>query len=82
MSDAWFFPGTAGQGFFIIVWEDTGLIFLAWFTYDTERPPDDVIAFLGEAGHRWLTGLGPFDGDTALLDVFLSSGMIFDLGDP
>ena len=26
--------------------------------------------------------MGPFDGDTALLDVFLSSGMIFDSAEP
>ncbi len=81
MSDAWFFPATSGQGFFIIVWEDSNLIFLSWFTYDTERPPEDVTAILGEPGHRWLTALGPYDGDTALLDVFSSSGMIFDSGD-
>ena len=82
ISDAWFFPDTSGQGFFIIVWEDSKLVFLAWFTYDTERPPQDVTAILGEPGHRWLTALGPFDGDTALLDVFLSSGMIFDSAVP
>ena len=82
MSDAWFNPETAGQGFFIIVWEDSKLVFLAWFTYDTERPPEDVTAILGESGHRWLTALGPFEGDTALLDTFLSSGMIFDSAEP
>ena len=58
------------------------MVFLAWFTYDTERPPQDVTALLGEPGHRWLTALGPYDGDSALLDVFLSSGMIFDSGEP
>ena len=78
ISDAWFFPATSGQGFFIIVWEASKTVFLAWFTFDTERPPDDVSAILGEPGHRWIIGLGPYDGDTALLDVFLSSGMIFD----
>ena len=82
ISDAWFFPATSGQGFFIIVWEDQELVFLAWFTYDTERPPQDVTAILGEPGHRWLTALGPFDGETALLDVFLSSGMVFDSAEP
>jgi plastocyanin len=82
ISDAWFFPGTSGQGFFIIVWEDQQTVFLAWFTYETERPPDDVSAILGEPGHRWIIGLGAYDGDTALLDVFLSSGMIFDSGVP
>ena len=82
MSDAWFFPDTSGQGFFIIVWEDSKLIFMSWFTYDTERPPEDITAILGEPGHRWLTALGPYEGDTAVLDVFLSSGMIFDSADP
>jgi plastocyanin len=82
MSDAWFYPLTSGQGFFIIVWEDIELIFLSWFTYDTERPPEDVQAILGEPGHRWLTAQGPFSGDTAMLDVFLSQGGVFDAADP
>lgn len=78
ISDAWFFPDTSGQGFFIIVWEDSKLIFLSWFTYETELPPEDVTAILGKPEHRWLTALGPYEEATALLDVFLSSGMIFD----
>jgi len=82
ISDAWFFSDTAGQGFFIIVWEDSKLVFMAWFTYDTERPPEDVMAILGEPGQRWLTALGPYEGNTALLDIFLSSGMVFDSAEP
>jgi hypothetical protein len=78
LNDAWFNPATNGQGFFITVFEDTGLVFLAWFTYDVERPPEDVTAILGEPGHRWVTAQGPFDGDTAVLDVFVSSGGVFD----
>ena len=74
----WFFPDTSGQGFFIIA---LGL-FLAWFTYDTQRPPQDVTAILGEPGHRWLTALGPYEAIPRLLDVFLSSGMIFDSAKP
>ena len=45
-------------------------------------PPDNVSAFLGEPGHRWLTAQGPFSGDTATLDVSVSSGGVFDSGLP
>jgi hypothetical protein len=82
MNDAWFNPATNGQGFLITVFEDTGLVFLAWFTYDVERPPADYTAILGEPGHRWVTAQGPFSGDTATLDVFVSSGGVFDSPDP
>ena len=57
-------------------------MFVAWFTYDTERPPDDVMAILGEPGHRWLTAQGPYDGDTATLDVFLTAGGVFNMIEP
>lgn len=77
-NDAWFDPDTAGQGFFINVFPDQGLVFLANFTFDTERPPQDVAAILGEPGHRWLTGQGAFDGDTATLSVTLTRGGVFD----
>jgi hypothetical protein len=82
LSDAWYYPVTSGQGFFIIVWEDIQTVFLSWFTYDTERPPEDVTAHLGEPGHRWLTAQGPYDGDTAELIVNLSSGGVFDSAEP
>lgn len=82
MSDAWFDPATSGQGFFIIAWEDVQTMFLSWFTFDTVRPPEEVTAILGEPGHRWVTAQGPFSGDTATLEVFLTSGGVFDAADP
>jgi PKD repeat protein len=82
MSDAWYYPITDGQGFLIIVWDDIGFMFVSWYTFDTERPPDEVIAALGEAGHRWLTASGGYAGDTATLDVFLSTGGVFDSPEP
>jgi glucose/arabinose dehydrogenase len=78
LNDAWFSPATAGQGFLIIVFPEAKLVFLAWFTYDVERPPEDVMAMLGEPGHRWLTAQGPYSGNTASLDVFVTSGGVFD----
>jgi hypothetical protein len=82
MNDAWFNPATNGQGFLITVFEDTGLVFLAWFTFDVERPPDDVTAILGDPGHRWVTAQGPYEGDTAMLDVTVTSGGVFDSPEP
>jgi formylglycine-generating enzyme required for sulfatase activity len=82
LNDAWFWPLTAGQGFFIIVWPEIESMFLSWFTFDVERPPEDVTAILGEPGHRWITALGPYTGDTATLDVYLTKGGVFDSEDP
>lgn len=78
LNDAWFDPATAGQGFFITVYPDIGQVFLAQFTYDTERPPTSVTATLGEPGHRWLTAIGPFDGNRAELTATLTRGGVFD----
>lgn len=82
LNDSWFNQATSGQGFFIVVFPDRQEIFLAWFTYDTVRPPEDISAFLGEPGHRWLTAQGPYDGDTATLNVFLTQGGVFDSAEP
>lgn len=82
LNDAWFNPETNGQGIVVVALPDNQQVFLAWFTYDTERPPGDVTANLGEPGHRWLTAQGPYDGNTAVLDVYLSSGGVFDQSDP
>ena len=82
LNDAWFNTLTVGQGFFIIVFEDLGLVFLSWFTYDTERPGAGVPSTIGEAGHRWLTALGPFEGDTATLAVELTQGGLFNSPQP
>jgi len=82
MNDAWFDPATSGQGFLISVFEDNGIIFIAWFTYDTERPPEDAMANLGEPGHRWVTAQGPYGGDTAELTAYLSQGGVFDKPEP
>ena len=79
---AWFNPATAGQGFLITVFPDIKQVFLAWFTYDVERPPEDVTALLGEPGHRWLTAQGPYEGDTAVLTVSVTKGGVFDSGEP
>lgn len=78
MAGSWYYPPTTGQGFLIDVFDTQNLMFLAWFTYDLERPPEGAAAMIGDPGHRWMTALGPFTGDTANLNITWSSGMIFD----
>jgi len=82
LNDAWYDPATPGQGFLITVFPDVGHVFLAWFTYDLERPDDSVTAQLGEPGHRWLTAQGPYADNQAVLDVWVSSGGVFDSAEP
>lgn len=78
LNDAWYNPLTAGQGLLATVFPETKVLFLAWFTYDVERPAPDVTAVLGDPGHRWLTAQGSYEGDTAVLDIQVSSGGVFD----
>lgn len=78
LNDAWYDPETTGQGLLLTVFPAAKIMFLAWFTYDVERPPQDVTAMLGDPGHRWLTAQGPYEGDTASLDINVSSGGVFD----
>lgn len=82
MAGSWYDPPTSGQGFFMDVFDDLNSLFLAWFTYDLERPDPAVTAQIGEPGHRWMTAYGPFSGNTAVLDISWSSGMVFDSPTP
>jgi hypothetical protein len=82
LNDAWFNPATAGQGFLMTVFPNLGQMFVAWFTYDVERPPEDVTAVLGDPGHRWLTAQGPYAGDTATLTITVTEGGVFDAAEP
>lgn len=82
LNDSWYYPETAGQGFFISVYPDTQVIFLSWFTYDTELPDESDTANLGAPGQRWLTAQGNYEGAQVDLQVHVSSGGLFDTGDP
>ena len=82
LNDAWYSPFTNGQGFLITVFPQIKQMFVAWFTYDTERPPEDVMATLGEPGHRWLTAQGSYEGNTANLTIFVTEGGVFDSPEP
>lgn len=78
LNDAWYNPITDGQGFLITVFPDLNLVSMAWFTYDTDLPTQDETANLGSPGHRWLSAIGTINGDTAVMNIELTSGGLFD----
>jgi len=78
LNDAWYNPDTDGQGFFITVFPDLNAVSLAWFTYDTDLPAEDATANLGDPGHRWLTAVGPIEGNQAVMEIEMTSGGLFD----
>jgi hypothetical protein len=82
LSGNWYDPATNGQGFAFDALISLNLFTLSWFTFDLERPDASVAALIGEPGHRWMTALGPIDGDTVNLDIYWASGMTFDSADP
>lgn len=82
LNGSWKNPATRGQGFFVDVFPDINLMFFAWFTYDTSRPPTSVKANLGEPGHRWLTAFGPYTGNRADLEIEITSGGVFNSATP
>ena len=78
LNDAWYDPETSGQGFFITVFSDLSVVSLAWFTYDTELPSLDAVANLGDPGHRWITAVGPIEGNQVMMEIEMTSGGLFD----
>ena len=74
ISGSWFFPETSGSGFLIDVRPSDQFMFVAWFTYDfsdADRAEDDT-------GARWFTVSGFYEGNTAVLSLFETSGGLFD----
>ncbi len=82
LNGSWFYPDTAGQGFLIDVFPNSGEMFLAWFTFDTQIPSEDYLANLGDSGQRWMTAQGSYNGNRAELEIFQSTGGIFDSPEP
>jgi hypothetical protein len=75
MDGAWFDSDTSGQGYFIDAHTDAeggNFIFVSWFTYGDETA----------SGQRWLTAQGGFEGSTAEIAVFETTGGSFDDPEP
>jgi len=82
LNGAWFNPDTSGQGILLEILPVSNRTFMAWFTYDTQLPADGVLVNVGDAGHRWITGLGVIDQEnkTITFDLTVTSGGLFDNG--
>jgi len=82
LAGGWFNSEVSGQGFLLDVYENINFMFLAWFTFDAARPDPGVPSTVGEAGQRWLTAQGAYQGDSASLDLFNAQDMIFNSPTP
>ena len=79
MSGAWTNLETLGQGMFLDVIPGDQRIFMGWFTYETET----ASAFNADNGnHRWMVAIGPYQGDTATLELLAVDGGTFNGPDP
>ncbi|NND43811.1 MAG: hypothetical protein HKN58_00710 [Xanthomonadales bacterium] len=81
LNDAWVNQDAPFQGMFITVYPDLGLVFVAWFTFDSV-PPDAGMATFGGIDQRWVTGLGTIDGDRVSLNMELTTGGGFNMAQP
>lgn len=75
LNGAWFNTSNPGQGFLFDFQTSNSFMFGAWFTYETASP---AAIKLGNANHRWLTMQGTYSGDTANLEIFNTSGGVFN----
>lgn len=72
LTGGWFNADTAGQGIMIEVIPGSSQVFLTWFTYEA------AAGKIGSPDHRWLSGLGTYDGGRVEIDLQVTSGGLFD----
>lgn len=81
LNGSWFNQATNGQGFFVEVFDESAAISVAWFTYDTTFPDANETAVVGDSNHRWYTAQGAYNGTSANLTIYLTTGGIFNQDD-
>jgi hypothetical protein len=91
LNDAWVTAQAPYQGLFITVYEDLGLVFVAWFTFETaaqegatttQSLQSGLPAVFGAEDQRWVTATGPYSGGQASLNMELTSGGQFNAAEP
>ena len=82
LNDAWVSADAPFQGMFVTVFPVLKLMFLAWFTFDSQQPPEDALATFGAADQRWVTALGFYDGNRVEMAAELTTGGKFNSSVP
>ncbi len=84
LSGAWYNPATSGQGFFFDINDEINFFFGGWFTYAQTDAANGHVRMAGKtigvSEHNWLTLNGQYSGDSADLQIGLSSNGLFDHG--
>lgn len=75
MNGAWADVSTPGQGMFLDVLDTEGLLFLSWFTYETDQ---DIAPNPQADTQRWMVAVGPIDGNSAKVQVSSVTGGTFN----
>lgn len=81
-NDAWVSTDAPFQGMFVTVFPGLQLVFVAWFTFDSEVPTGDPAAVFGADDQRWVTGLGSIEGNRVALNMELTTGGSFNSSTP
>lgn len=76
LNGAWYDPARPGEGYFISVFDSLNRLFVANFTHSSVAEPGDPY------GHRWYTAAGDIAGDSAELDLELTTGGAFNAAEP
>jgi len=79
LSGAWYDPSTSGQGVMVSIDQFVSSVFVGWYTY----APGSASAAAGE--QRWFSAQGNSgvpQGNLVPLDVYESTGGVFDANDP
>ncbi|MDJ0655360.1 MAG: hypothetical protein QNJ40_14455 [Xanthomonadales bacterium] len=77
MSGGWFDSDNPGQGFLFDVVPSTQTFFAAWFTFRGDPPGKDMGKGMGN-DHRWYTLQGSYAESAADLQIFSTTGGLFD----
>jgi endonuclease I len=81
-NDLWVNLDTLGQGIFVVVYPEIRKMFIGHFTFEVEPPLNPGEVILGAPDQRWITGLGDFSGNTAVISMDRTTGGVFDDSPP